>query len=364
MSQDIKTVLASKFTLAQTPDSGTVTATIDGVATTAFSVNGNVVEFSPAPADTSIIVIDYQYGAQPIANSWILRYQPYSGSTSVAVAGTQLSNGDFSIDYATKTVTIPNTPADSASINVTYRRNDSLENSWSYFGSVKPGSMRAFVNNVETTDFTVASILLGLKFEITFGSPPGESASIRLEYLQPGNAVTTYPFNAEYGTPIDLRGNNKANGDVIRVSYANNAVTVNSDDWVEGMDLVLTYDNVDRQEFEVPLPQAPIENSIVAKADGVTCKDSLELVGQTVNVHNCGFTDATTEVDVYYDFLVEQKHSFEFIGAVPAVGEYQNWQVFLDDVETSDYTRTGKTIAFNFDLPLYTEVKIKVTVEK
>src|SRR5690606_34937717 len=135
--------------------------------------------------------------------------------------------------------------------------------------------------------------------------PPEENAKIDILYTQIGQPVTRYPFATEYGAPIDLAGYDKDSGKVVRVTYnAGGYIDINQNDWREGLQLGLRYDNVERQEFEVPLPQIPIPQSLEARGGGKVCRNSLTLDGQIVKIAGCNFPDDAMVVEVKYDFLV------------------------------------------------------------
>lgn len=365
ISRNIQSVLGTKFTLSKAPDAGTVKVFVDGVETNDYTVNGRVIQFNNVPpADGSRVRVDYAYGAQPIVNSWSLRYEPVVGRTSVSVDGIALNDTEFSVNAGTRVVTLNSTPAEKAKIVVNYTRNDDLNKKFSFIDSVKQNSMRAFVNGVEVFNFTVSNFL-GI-ITVQFDEAPEENALIDLLYTQVGQAVTRYPFNADDGAPVDLVGYEKVGGGTVRVSYnAGGFVDINSDDWEEGLEIILRYDNLDRQMFEVPLPQMPIAQSLEARGGNKVCKNSLVLDSQTVKVAGCNFPDDATSVEVKYDFLVASYTEFTFDAAVvPPETTYQAWEVFVDGTPTKDYTRVGGVITFPQELPIYSKVEVRMTVKK
>ena len=94
MSQNIMTVLNSRFTLHYAPDPGTVRVFIDTTEiTSGFSVTGKVVELNPPPADGTKVTVSYKYGAQPINTSFKLRYTPMADRLAVTVNGVAVEIG-------------------------------------------------------------------------------------------------------------------------------------------------------------------------------------------------------------------------------------------------------------------------------
>jgi hypothetical protein len=359
VSQNIQSVLNSKFTLRYTPDAGSVHVYLNGVETTAFTLTGKVVNINPAPADGTIVQIAYRYGASPIKLSFPLRYKPLADKLAVTVNGAAADPSTYTVNLATPAVVFDAPPAERARIVVTYTRDIPLNTQYLLADKIKPGSLHVFINNVETTAFTVNETT-GL---VTFNAAPAEGAALVFDYTSVGDPVYTYPFAAPYGTPKDLVAYDSQTKAPVRALFLLNTVTVNSADWYEGRKVTFQYDNVARQVFEVVLPNTPVPGTVSAVGGALTCTSAndLKINGMTVSVDDCGFADDVTVVTVGYKYVVETFTEFKFDAAnLPAPGDFQEWTVWVNGVKNTAWTRDGNVVRFTAPLPAGSTVKIQL----
>lgn len=359
ISQNILVVLNSRFTLKYMPDPNTIRVYVDTQeVTTGWTLSGKVVEFSTPPADGSMVTVAYRYGAQPIKANFGLRYKPMTDRVKVVVDGLEVDPATYNVNLTNPAIEFMAPPAERAKIDVTYTRDMPLATQWLVGVNVKPGTMAVKINGVTTTDFTVTDVL-GL---VTFNPAPAESSLIDFAYVEVGAAVTDYPFATNYGAPVDLVGFDAQTGGAVGVRYLTGAkVRVATADYVEGRNVTLRYDNVPRQRFSVDLPQQPVSGSVVIAGGSVMCSrpDLVTITGTTVNALGCGFADDVTQVTIGYKFVVETYQDFTFTGDdLPGPKDWQEWHVFVDDVETTAFTQTGNT--FHFDAPLAAGAKVKI----
>src|SRR5690606_18296530 len=101
ISQNIQTVLASRFTLQYTPSPGTAQVFInDQLVTTGYTINGNVLEFTTPPQDSDVIKVTYGHGAVPITTEFRATKKVYGQPTSVTVNGVEAGIGEYTYDPA------------------------------------------------------------------------------------------------------------------------------------------------------------------------------------------------------------------------------------------------------------------------
>jgi hypothetical protein len=359
ISQNILVVLNSRFTLRYMPDPGTLRVFVDTQeVTTGWTLSGKVVEFATPPADGALVTVSYRYGAVPIKSTFPLNYKPLADRVKVVVDGVEADPATYTVNTAAPAIEFMTPPAERAKIAVTFTRDVPLTSQWLVGDNVKPGSMTVKVDGVVTTDFTVTEAI-GL---VSFNPVPPEGAYIDFIYTAVGPTVTKYPFSTTYGAPKDLVAFDSQTAAPVRVSYTPGFVTVNSNDYVEGRMVTLRYDNVPRQRFSVDLPQEPVVSSVVISGGSLDCKAPyVTVTGTTVNAQDCGFADDVSQVAVGYQFVVESYQEFTFAGDdLPGPKDWQEWHVFVDDEETTEFTRDGNKITFAAPLPVGSMVKIQL----
>ncbi len=368
ISQNIMVTLNSKFTLRFAPDPGTVRVFLDTTEiTTGFTVTGKVVDFNPPPADGTKVTISYKYGAQPIRTRFNLRATPIPDRLYVTVNGAIVPPADYTVNPAVPAVDFVMPPAERSKVVVTYTKEQALNTQFSVGDNIKPGTLTVKVNNVETTAYTVAEPIGAVSFTMA----PPESATIDFAYMAVGSAILVYPFNSGYGEPKDLVAYDSATMTQVTVKYGkdlfgNPLVFFLPNEYVEGRKLTLRYDNVPRQRFDVELAMDPVPGYTKATGGMVTCDKEPNLVvqGRIVKVDGCGFADDVTTVSVDYRYVVQAVQEFTFTGSkLPAPGDFQEWHVFVNGTETTDFVRSGVKISFALPLPLGAQVKIQLIQE-
>lgn len=360
ISQNIQAVLNSKFTLRYQPEPGSLRVFLDATEiTTGFTMSGKVVDINPPPADGVKVTFTYRYGAQPIKTTFALRNKPMADRVAVTFDGVAVDPSLYTLNLATPSIVFQAPPPERAKVVVTYTRDVPLTTQYLLVDNVKPGTMTIFINNVETTDYTINEAL-GI---VNFPTPPPEGATIKFDYTSVGAPILKYPFTAPYGTPKDLVAYDTQTSAPVRVSYASNFVNVNADDYVEGRNVTLRYDNVARQKFDVALPNEPVPGTVAAIGGNLTCTSAqdLKIQGMVVSVDDCGFADDVTQVLVQYRYVVQAYQEFTFAAdKLPAPGEFQEWNVWVNDQKRTDFTRDGNVIRFAAPLPAVSVVKIQL----
>jgi hypothetical protein len=359
ISKDMQETLNTKFTLKYDPEPSTVKVFVNGTELkTGFKVQGRVVEVMPAPADKAMVKISYRYGVTAGQTVFKLRFPPMDNKVNVTINGTPVADTDFTLDMVNKTVTFDVPPPAGAKIIFSYKGDSPLNDEYALADKIKPGSLRITINGTPTTDFSLDDS----KGIVTFNVAPPEAAMIEFSYVAVGNPIYDYPFNAPPGTPPDLNAYDTVTLAPVRVTYANGLITVNPDDYQEGRSVSVVFPNASNKTYDVVLPQAPISNTVKAVGGQQTClPPNLSISGTTVNLMNCNFADNVTQAAVSYTYVGATYQEFVLtVARIPEAADYQVWTVWVNDVETTDYTRVGNIIRFASPLPTGSVVRIRL----
>lgn len=362
MSNDIRVVLNSKFTLTYVPEPASVQVLVDSTPrSTGVTITGKVVELNPPPPVGAKVTINYRHDATPVKTNFALRFKPDASRLGVVVNGQAVDPSAYSVNVSTTSINFETAPSQYAKIVVSYTRNDSpLSRTFALGETIKPGTMSVKVNNASVSNFTSGGD------SVTFTSAPPDGATIQFFYTQVGDPVLRYPFSPAYATPLNLEAFDANNGNAVAFSHTAGNVDFPVSAFVEGRKVNLRYDNVSRQAFEVALPADPLPG-VSAVGGQITCTSAprLSVVGRMVSVAGCGFDDNVNSVTVKYTYVLENRTSFQFTGDnLPKATEFQAWAVWVNGVSTTDFIRQGATISFDHVLPQGATVKVQLTQEE
>ena len=124
ISSDIATILQNQFELSATPDADVTVLVENDPRRDNFKVEGNVLTFfDPIPQDGATITASYTANAVPKFNSVTLSEKPLAGSLSVKVNGQALSGSEYSLDNDSLVLSFVNQPADSAAVQISFKKN-------------------------------------------------------------------------------------------------------------------------------------------------------------------------------------------------------------------------------------------------
>lgn len=362
ISQNIQAVLGSRFTLQHAPAPGTVEVFInDQLITSGYTVSGNVVEFSTPPMDSDLIRIKYGHGAKPITSQFRTTKKVYGDLVSVKVNGLEAGFNEYTFDRASGQVTFTTPPADRALVEIAYAEDIELITSFLMFDDVMPSTLVVDVDGVIVNNYSYVDLFRS----VNFTAPPAAGSVITFRYSVEGPAVLNYPFAVENGPPVDLYAYDTFSGAPIRVTWANNNLSVNGFDFAEDRVVTVRYDNVARQEFSVELPMDPVPGSIVASGGGYRCTSAsnLQVTGRIVNVAGCNFPDNAMEVTISFRYVLETYTVFTFeVDRLPAEADFQEWTVYVNGNATNKYTRQGNVITMTE--PLAPGAKVKITLKQ
>lgn len=361
ISKNLQAVLNTKFTLRNTPDSGTVEVLVNNVVrSTGITVTGKVVELNPPPAEGAKVRINYRQGASPMRKFFPLQYKPLDGSVSVTLNGASLANSAYVIDPAGPHINFVQIPPERARITVTYKRDLPLNAQFVIGEAPRSGSVTVEVNDQAADNYQVLEPVSAIMFAV----PPPEGATIRISYTVAGDPVLRYPLSAGAQAPSNLVVKDTGSDQPLAVTYNEGGITFNQQDFVEGREVMVSYDSVAPQAQLIRLAQAALPASISAEAGNQICTGvpPLVLADRDVDFAGCNFAPESSAVLVRYEFVAERRQEFEFSGPnLPAANDWQEWKVYVDDEERTDWQRSGNIIKFASPLPDEASVKVTLT---
>ncbi len=362
ISQNIATILDRRFTLTRIPDPGSIQVSLDGVLqTSGFTVTANVVVFELPPADGTVVSISYRHGSLPLKKTFTLSNEPLDGVVNVQFNGVPVTSG-FAFNAASNSIIFTDLPPDFVQIRATYRKSLELKKRFDLGRRYIKESLRVYVNNVETTDFTADP---AIDNAVTLTNAPAEGAAVLCTYTAVGDPILNYTFNVQGRAAQNLTVTDATTGANVGHVYLFGVIRFVSGEFVEGRKLKLRYWNEARDMTQVMLPAAPITGSVQVTGGLKVCDSSkFSVTNSTVQVGRCGFADDTTSISVQYKYVLAQYTSFVFDD--PELGNAKTpltWRVWVNGVETKAFTVQGTTITLPANLPVGAgnQVKIEVT---
>jgi hypothetical protein len=362
ISQNIATILDRRFTLSRIPDPGTLQVSLNGVVqTSGYTVTANVVVFDLPPVDGTVVSMSYRYGALPLKKTFTLSSAPLDGVVNVQFNGVPVTTG-YEYQAGSNSIVFTDLPPDFVQIRASYRKSLDLKKRFDLGRKYVKESLRVYVNNVETTDFTADPTI---DFAVTLNTAPPEGAAVLFTYTAVGDPILNYTFNIQGRSAQNLSIVDAVTGANVGHIYLLGVIRFVSGEFVEGRKLKLRYWNEARDMTQVMLPAAPVTGSVKV-VGGIKVCDSTKfsVTNNTVQVGRCDFADDTTIINVQYKYVVAQYTSFVFDD--PELGNAKTplqWRVWVNAVETKVFTVTGTTITLPANLPVGAgnQVKIEVT---
>lgn len=363
MSRDLKATLNTKFTLKFNPEPGSVRVFVDfDEVTTGVQVTGKVVHLSPPPPEGALITVSYRHGAAPIKSTFPLRFKPLDGTLEVTVNGTVVPSDAYTFDPQALAITFDATPMDRAKIAISYTRDMPLPAQFNLGDVISAGTLEVEIDGVPTTDYTVLEPV----GSVTFTTAPAEGVMLRFIYTAVGAPVLRYQLQPAYDPPKDLVAFDAQTAAAIRFTYKAGVIEFHKDDYLEGRQVTVRYDNLARQRFTITLGNEPVPSTVSAEGGSILCAGApyITVTGRDVNVANCNFADDVDLVTIHYKYVGERYQEFVFDAPdLPAPGDWQEWKVYVDDDERDDWTRDGNVIKFTEALPADGTVKVVLTQE-
>lgn len=365
ISQNISTILDRRFTLGRVPDSGSVEVFINDILqTSGYTVTNNVVVFDLPPADGSVVKIVYKHGATPIKKTFNLSQAPQDNTINVEINGSSVTSG-FTYQPTSNSIVFDNAPADSAQIKVTYVKETALTSTFDLGRAYIGSSLRAYINNVETTDFTANS---AANNRVTFNNPPPEGAAVLFTYTAVGDPILAYSFTVQGRAAQNVSVTDATTGQRVGFLYLFGVINILNSEFSEGRKVNIRYWNEARDLTEVMLPSTPVTGSVKVTGGTMVCEASkFAVTNNTVMIKNCGFEDSIKEVHIDYRYTVARYMSFVFDD--PDFGNATTpltWRVWINNKETKDFTVQGYTVSLPALLPVGqgNQVKVEVSYEQ
>lgn len=366
VSDDVKFMLNTKFTLAGVPEAGSVKVFINDIEqTTGITVAGKVVDIEPAPPANAKVKIRYTHSTETQRTSFTLTYPPLANTLKVTVDGQDVDASNYTFDSSNLTLTFATPPKPGSKIAIAYTRDTPLKTLYDLGEPYVPGSMVVFVNGEATSDFS-EDAQGGL---VTFTTPPPEGSEVQFAYTGIGSPILCYPFTTAYDPPRNFVVRDVETGSAVAVAYhadgCKNGIAFAAEDYADGRKIVITYDAPGNSASSIILPQAPLMGK-ASVSDGTTIcgeAEGLKISGKVLNFGNCGFA-ADAIVTATYDAPGASKSEFVVDAfEIPSDSIYQEWRVYIDDVPTTAYSRSGGTITLSSPPPPSATIKIELIRE-
>lgn len=351
--------LRRSFTLARNPVVSTVRVYVEGVElTSGFTVSGRVVTLDTPLATNARLQVVYRDVVTTPQTRFAMRFAPLAATITVNVDGVTPAPGSYAVELNPPAIVFQTPPAANARIAIAYTRDVPLQTRFDLGAPVIAGTLAVTLDGAVTAAYQVDEAA-GV---VTFDQPPAEDSALFFTFKSRGAPILRYPVTIPVEPGATVAAVDKATGMALVVKYENGFLDVDPSSFAPSRIVVVKYPNPARDEFTVSLPQDPVTGTVIASAGGVTCTMAPELVvsGRDLAFDGCPFPADATEVVISYQYWFEVQEFVFDVENFPAPNDYQMWTVWVNDVETTDYRRDGKTITFLQSLPLGAVVRVRL----
>ena len=349
IAKSVTTALRKDFTLARYPAAATVRVYVDGTELSkGFTVSGRIVTLDQPLDPKAKLEILYRDRVATLATRFKLRYPPVADTVVVTVDGKDAAPGSYTLDAAGPAIEFKAAPAANSRIAIGYELDMPLEYRFELGTPILAGSLEVTIDGTLTMDYKVDEAT-GM---VDFAQAPQEGAVIVFTWKAAGAPLLRYPIVLPADQVAAFTATDKATGTPVRVTYKTGAIDLDPTEFVAGRILVIKYQDATMKPTMLTLPQEPIAGSIVATAGAVSCSMEPELIvsGRDLDFSGCGFAADAKDLVVSYRYWIAVEEFVFDVPNFPAPNDFQEWTVWVDDVETTDYTREGKS--FRLKQPL------------
>lgn len=363
ISKSLFDSLKASFSLKFKPRPGTLRVTVDGTDVSGqVDLTGQQLTFRNIPPINADIQITYDVVDSTLVKDFKLGTDVEADSLEVRVNDRRINDRNYEWDAAQGILTFDDYPADSATIQVTFKPKSGLKKDFELAdlagAPVRKDSLRVSVNGRNTNDFTFNS----QTGRLSFPREPDEGAAIEVKCDKATGPILRYPMDLKDGSLPTLQVVNADDpGMRFSVDYQDGHLIFKDEQFREGATVRVTYRAPDSLQQEIALPQGPMAGSVVVDPGKNPCKpEDFEIKDQTVSTA-CPMTEGEP-VTIRYQYPLERHTSFTVDGIVEP--DAAIWTVYVDQVERADFVRQGSTISFAEELPLDAKVLIAVTWTK
>ena len=355
ISSDMAKVLDDSVTLKAIPDTGTVQVYINGaLQTSGFTVMGKTVKFTKAPPVNSEIKITYVTGKTgTISDSFNLMKSVLPSSEQVLVNGNMIPNSSYTIQGLNPTVLkFATKPPEGADIRISYKESSELPKKFFIGLDVKQGTLVTKLNGVNATP-----AYDGASGMIEFATPPPEASSILVDFIKFGPPTLRYLIASLPPSVSGLKIKDVDTAAEVPGSQDGMYLVFDLSDFKLGRKLKATYRDESVRVETLPLSHMPIPNTVLVKPSIGSCSevDSFIVKGNSIEL-SC-LTPDDQKVVIDYRYADKVTKVFKMLDSGDCEGF--TWSVFVNDVETKQFTANGCSIQVDSELPFGSKVKVR-----
>lgn len=362
ISKDVARGLKKDHELKFTPDSTTMTVTVskDGTNFSTFTdweVVGKKVNLKTLPADALKAKIIYRYGSTAKFERLKLATPAAAGTVEVFVNDQPVDPAKLTWDTAQNELFFMDMPADDAVVKVKFRKNEPLSTTFDLAAHTMPDGpheVRIGTKRINDVNYDPVTKLL------TFATPPGDGAEIKVLYRSSDSRILDYAASATDIANLkhDVTARDAGTGDDVPVTLKGQTLVFSEEDVFEGRKVIVGYDYGNATDaLQHTLPADPLPGTLDVKvvSGDVGCIDGVTVAGRDVTFFCNG--DQLEEVSIAYDYIAERFTQYTLPGSFSAKA---HWQVFVDGAAVN-FTRDGNTVTIPLD-KLTDDSKVRIVV--
>ena len=356
MSRDMAKLLKSQFTLANTPDSGSLQVRVNGQIVQNYTVAGKIIFFNQAPVHGAEISVSYTTGAASLQNNFKLSEVVVGDIVRVSINGQTINPSNYSYNPADNKISMVVPPF--STVRVQYEKDSNLSKSFDLKGTVAQNSLKVYENNtlVSSSRYTINSA----KTAITFNTAPVANSAVRVEYSEAGTPILSYPLLIDgQVTSVRKVGSNQE----MRFYSSAGEIVIDGQDWQEGTQMLVETNTDKFSGKRFKLKHLPIAGTTKVRIGNQVCDSSkLKFDQGEIDFSECvGDSDRAV---ISYKYIVSHTSKFDFDGQLlSAIQGGINWTVYVNGVKSNAFNQNGLSFSFinNLDLGSIVAIEAKST---
>jgi hypothetical protein len=338
MSTEWSKGLKAQIALKETPDAGSLVVKVNGVVSSGYTLNGNVVTFDPKPAIGATIEASYKTGSGEQVKNFDLASDPAVETIKVTVNAAEVASTDYTVDLARQRLTLAAAPPPSADIQITFRKNVALKTTFDIGQKVDAKTLKVSVNGTETADYTFDAAT-GI---VTFNAPPPDAGTVKAAFVRHISPILDYVVSGAVSVEAVLDAETQ---DPVTFVFQGETLSVDPAEHTYDRKITVLYKDTNSNASEIVLPHTPIPESLVIEtAEDCSLGSGITLEGNKL-ILSCDIQGDGVFVVSYEYHPPKAELSFKIAEATkPDAGI---WSVSINGVPTENYVRSGNVITLN-----------------
>ncbi len=359
ISEDVGKKINAQFELQYPAELSSLDLKIDGKKVNAYNVNGRILSIlEPVTERSGTLEVKYKHSPVAMTKSFAPTHALDGKTIEVFVNGTALAAKDYSYNESTAKVELRDLPGELAAVKVRYRAGTDLPKIFSYVSDYYLETLEVTVAGEKVKDFTVDRATR----KVSLASAPRDGQQVVVSYELPGDRKTDYPVLGVLLDEVEAFQMVDAESGEVLPSVLDGGLIKVDPLYVRGGRKVLGKYNIAHEfigkQFVLETPVLPFLDSLKIEAAGDTTLCGQDLLVRAGKISFSCRDEDFADIRVSYAYAEDYKNSFDV--SVNFSGP-KTYRVFINGAETSAFHIVEENVVIlKKDLPPESEVKVIV----